>query len=192
LLAADTDLRQDPAWIVDSTPVECARSRPAVRRSDLAGWAAYGHCASHSRWFWGYLHLACTPAGFPVARALASPRTDERQVLKAIIERDPDLIGDRPDPVVVADKGYVSKDLDKWLTERRVTILRPTYAICGRGPASTSSSPSASSSSQSTTPSKASATTSWIAMLAVADLYVSAGEAAVLRYRNEALRHLSA
>jgi len=32
-LAADTDLWTDPVWLVDSTPVECARSRPTVRRS---------------------------------------------------------------------------------------------------------------------------------------------------------------
>jgi hypothetical protein len=40
-------------WVADSTPVECARSREAVARSDLAGWAEYGYCASHSRFFWG-------------------------------------------------------------------------------------------------------------------------------------------
>jgi hypothetical protein len=28
VLATDTDLWDDPMWIVDSTPVECARSRP--------------------------------------------------------------------------------------------------------------------------------------------------------------------
>jgi hypothetical protein len=44
-LAADTDLWDDPVWIVDSTPVECARSRPAVKRSNLAGWAGYSYCA---------------------------------------------------------------------------------------------------------------------------------------------------
>ena len=37
VLAADTDLWSDPVWIVDSTPLECARSRPAARRSNLAG-----------------------------------------------------------------------------------------------------------------------------------------------------------
>ena len=61
VLAADTDLWTDPVWITDSTPVECARSRPAAKRSDLAGWAGYGYCASHSRFFWGLrLHLICT------------------------------------------------------------------------------------------------------------------------------------
>ena len=53
MLAADTDLWTDPVWITDSTPVECARSRPTAQRSNLAGWAGYGYCASHSRFFWG-------------------------------------------------------------------------------------------------------------------------------------------
>ena len=34
-VAADTDLWRDPTWVVDSTPVECARSRPTVHRSAL-------------------------------------------------------------------------------------------------------------------------------------------------------------
>jgi hypothetical protein len=57
LLATDTDLWTDHTWIVDSTPVECARSRPTVKRSELAGWAGYGYCASHTRFFWD---CACT------------------------------------------------------------------------------------------------------------------------------------
>jgi hypothetical protein len=32
-LAADTDLWTDPHWLVGSTSVECAHSRPAVARS---------------------------------------------------------------------------------------------------------------------------------------------------------------
>ncbi|MFJ9146992.1 hypothetical protein ACIRP7_02730 [Streptomyces sp. NPDC102270] len=46
LLPVDTDFWFDNHWIVDSTPVECGRSRPAVKRSDMAGWAGYGYCAS--------------------------------------------------------------------------------------------------------------------------------------------------
>src|SRR5262249_46081201 len=53
LLAADTSLWADDVWVIDSTPVECGRSRDTARRSDLAGWAEYGYCASHSRYFWG-------------------------------------------------------------------------------------------------------------------------------------------
>jgi len=31
--------------VVDSAPVECGRSREAVKRSGLASWAEYGYCA---------------------------------------------------------------------------------------------------------------------------------------------------
>ncbi|GAA3484730.1 hypothetical protein GCM10018966_092620 [Streptomyces yanii] len=37
LLAVDTDFWFDNHWIIDSTPVECGRSRPTVKRSDMAG-----------------------------------------------------------------------------------------------------------------------------------------------------------
>ena len=71
LLATDTSVWSDDVWVVDSTPVECGRSRETVKRSDLAGWAEYGYCASHSRFFWGLrLHLVCTLQGLPVAFAL--------------------------------------------------------------------------------------------------------------------------
>jgi hypothetical protein len=69
VLAADTDLWSDPVWLVDSTPVECARSRPTALRSDLAGVAGYGYCPSHTRWFWGLrLHLICTGPDPPAHR----------------------------------------------------------------------------------------------------------------------------
>ena len=50
--------RQSPSWyhpvrLIDATPVPCGASRETVRRSELAGWAHYGYCAAHSRWYWG-------------------------------------------------------------------------------------------------------------------------------------------
>lgn len=58
MLARDTSMWTDDVWVVDSTPVECARSRETVKRSDLAEGAEYGYCSSHSRYFWGLrLHL---------------------------------------------------------------------------------------------------------------------------------------
>jgi hypothetical protein len=62
VIASQTSVVTDNVWVIDSTPVECARSRETVKRSELAGWAEYGYCASHSRFFWGLrLHLApCT------------------------------------------------------------------------------------------------------------------------------------
>lgn len=45
-LGQQTTIADDDVWVVDSTPVECARSRETVHRSDLAGYAEYGYCAS--------------------------------------------------------------------------------------------------------------------------------------------------
>ena len=56
----------DDLWLVDSTPVECGRSRQTVRRSDLAGWAEYGYSASRSRYFWGF---ASPPVGHSIGPA---------------------------------------------------------------------------------------------------------------------------
>ncbi len=62
------------------------------KRSDLAGWAEYGYCASHSRFFWGLrLHLVCTLHGLPVGFALTGAKADERQTLLAILDTDPAL-----------------------------------------------------------------------------------------------------
>ncbi|WP_189260147.1 IS982 family transposase, partial [Lentzea flava] len=128
MLALDTDLWTDATWVVDSTPVECGRSRETAKRSELAGWAGYGYCSSHSRFFWGLrLHLICTPAGLPITWALANPKIDERQVLMAILDHDPSVLSDRPGLLIIADKGYVSGELDTFLAERGVRLLRPSY-----------------------------------------------------------------
>ena len=80
VLARDTAAWHDDVWVVDSTPVECARSRDAVMRSDLAGWAQYGYCASVSRYFWGLrLHLVCTLSGLPGRRPARGRRGARRR-----------------------------------------------------------------------------------------------------------------
>ena len=109
-LAADSDFWFDNVWIADSTPVECGRSRPAVKRSEMAGWANYGYCASHSRWFWGLrLYLICTPAGMPILWALADPKTGEREVLAAMLDVEPQLAASRPGLILITDKGFAGR-----------------------------------------------------------------------------------
>jgi Transposase DDE domain len=126
-LAADSDFWLDDVWIADSTPVECGRSRPAVRRSDLAGRANYGYCASHSRWFWGLrLYLICTPAGMPVLRALADPRIGEREVLAAMIDVEPGLAAARPGLTLITDKGFAGHATEAGLAASGITMLRPS------------------------------------------------------------------
>jgi hypothetical protein len=83
---ADTNWRADEVRVVDSTPVECWRSRETARGSDRAGWAEYGYCASHFRCFGELrLHRVCTLAGLPVGFALTGANVDERQVLPDIM-----------------------------------------------------------------------------------------------------------
>ena len=42
----------------------CGASRETVKRSEFAGHAAYGYCASHSRYLWGFrLYLLAPPTG---------------------------------------------------------------------------------------------------------------------------------
>jgi hypothetical protein len=126
VLAADTSLWTDDVWVVDSTPVECGRSRETVKRSDLAGWAQYGYCASHSRFFWGLrLHLVATLGGLPIGFALAGAKADERQVLLSILEADPALIASRPGQILIGDKNYYGKDFQTALATAGITLLRP-------------------------------------------------------------------
>jgi hypothetical protein len=126
LLAADTTLWTDDVWIIDSTPVECGRSRETVRRSDMAGWAQYGYCASHSRWFWGLrLHLVCTLGGLPVGFALTGAKADERQTLLDILHADPRLVADRPGQTLIGDKNYFGTEFEYSLTEQGLRLLRP-------------------------------------------------------------------
>jgi Transposase DDE domain len=125
VLARDTSLWSDDVWVADSTPVECGRSRETARRSDLAGWAEYGYCASHSRWFWGLrLHLLTTLHGLPAGFALTGAKADERQVLLDILA-DPALTAGRGGQVIVADKHYYGRDFEATLADGGIRLLRP-------------------------------------------------------------------
>ena len=125
-LARDTSMWTDDVWVADSTPVECARSREAAARSDLAGWAEYGYCASHSRYFWGLrLHLLATLQGLPVGFALAGAKADERQTLLGIFDADPTLLAGRRNQILIADKNYFGREFETELAEAGLDLLRP-------------------------------------------------------------------
>lgn len=123
-LGRQTSITDDDVWVVDSTPVECARSRETVKRSDLAGWAEYGYCASHSRFFWGLrLHLVCTLQGLPVAWALTGAKADEREVLTALLDSTPWLSREQLQ-IVIADKAYYGKQFEEALDAGGIELLR--------------------------------------------------------------------
>ena len=141
-------------------PVECGRSRETAKRSELAGWAEYGYCASHSRYFWGLrLHLVCTLQGLPVAFALAGAKADERDVLTGMLTAGPDLVAARPGQTLIGDKNYYGAAFEAAIAAAGIRLLRP--ARKGEPPRrrrAACSGPCARSSNRSTTPSKASST----------------------------------
>ena len=128
VLGAQTAIADDDVWVVDSTPVECARSRETVQRSDLAGWAEYGYCASHSRFFWGLrLHLVCTLHGLPIGWALTGAKADERHALHDILASTPIpaavQAGGRQ--TVIGDKNYYGATFEAELAGTGIELLRP-------------------------------------------------------------------
>jgi hypothetical protein len=124
MLARDTSLWSDDVWLADSTPVECGRSRETSKRSALAGFAEYGYCASHSRYFWGLrLHLLCTVHGLPIGFALTGAKADERATLLHILT-DPTLPA-RGNQTLIADKNYNGREFEAALPELGITLLRP-------------------------------------------------------------------
>jgi hypothetical protein len=95
-------------------------------RSDLAGWAEYGYCASHSRYFWGLrLHLVCTLGGLPVAFALAGAKADERDVLLAMFTAEPGLVATRSAQTLIGDKNYYGAGFEASIVGAGIRLLRP-------------------------------------------------------------------
>ena len=122
----------DDLLLVDSTPVECARSRETVKRSQLADAADYGYCASHSRFFWGFrLHAIFAPDGTPRAITLASPKSDERDVALELLART----RRQGTVTLIGDKGYAGREFAHQIGEMDAAIIRPKRKDePGRGP----------------------------------------------------------
>jgi len=123
VFAAESPGFHDEVLLIDSTPLECARSVETTRRSALGDAADYGWCASHSRFFWRFrLHGLFAPDGTPRAFTLASPKRDEREVGIELLERAERNGGE----IVIGDKGYAGKDFATAVGALDATIVRPT------------------------------------------------------------------
>jgi hypothetical protein len=129
VLVRDADVGTDDVWVVDSTPVECGRSRETAQRSELAGWAEYGYCASHTRYFWGLrLHLVCTLQGLPVGFALTGAKANERQVFLDILdgtETKNELQQDGARQLLIGDKNYYGAKFEDTVDAAGIEMLRP-------------------------------------------------------------------
>jgi len=129
--AAHSPGSSDEVLLVDSTPVECCRSKETVKRGGssslddaLSNAADYGYCASHSRYFYGFrLHTLFAMDGTPRALALTSPKVDEKEVclqLVARCERQPGQV-----LTLIGDKNFRGRQFEADLATLHAQIHRP-------------------------------------------------------------------
>ena len=141
--AARSPGSEDDMLLVDSTPVECARSRETVKRGGdstladaLSDAADYGYCASHSRFFYGFrLHTLFAIDGTPRAIALTSAKVDEKEVCLQLVARC------RRHPgqflTLIGDKNFRGKEFETKLAALNATIIRPQRRDERTAPATT-------------------------------------------------------
>jgi hypothetical protein len=97
-------------------------------RSDLFGWAGYGHDSSHHCFSWGArLLLVSTPAGTVTGFCLANPKlAGERDQARQLLQRQP---ANRPAPgtAIVTDKGLAGEDTQAFFASPGLglTLIRP-------------------------------------------------------------------
>jgi hypothetical protein len=127
ILATSTSAWSDDVWTVDSTPVECGRSRETVKRSDLAGWASTatapvtaassGACGCT----WCAPSRACpSPSPSPGPR----PMSGRPCWTRARPNRTSSPPGSGQ--TLIGDKNYFGRDFEQELTQQGIQLLRPT------------------------------------------------------------------
>ena len=127
-LADHTPATGERLRLLDATPVPCGQSVITARRSALFGYAGYGYCPSHSRWYWGAkLMLICTCEGTVTGFGLANPKLyGERDQARQMLKDQP---ANRPAPgtAVVTDKGLAGEDTEEFFASPglELTLIRP-------------------------------------------------------------------
>jgi hypothetical protein len=127
-LADATPATAELVRLMDATPVPCGQSVVTARRSDLYGYAGYGYCPSHSRWYWGSkLLLICTCEGTVTGFGLANPKLyGERQQARQALQHQP---ANRPAPgtAVITDKGRSGEETEEFFAspDLGLTLVRP-------------------------------------------------------------------
>jgi hypothetical protein len=127
-LADATPATAELLRLMDATPVPCGQSVTTAKRSNLYGYAGYGYCPGHSRFYWGAkLLLICTCDGTVTGFGLANPKLyGEREQARQVLKDQP---ANRPAPgtAVVTDKGLSGKDTEEFFTspELGLRLIRP-------------------------------------------------------------------
>ena len=127
-LAEHTPGSAEMVRLMDATPVPCGHSAVTAKRSDLYGWAGYGYCPSHSRWYWGSkLLLIVTCEGTVTGFCLANPKLyGEREQARQMLTHQPAA---RPalGTAVVTDKGLSGEQTEEFFAgpDLGLTLVRP-------------------------------------------------------------------
>jgi hypothetical protein len=127
-LADHTPATAELLRLMDATPIPCGQSVITARRSDLAGWASYGYCPSHSRWYWGSkLILICTCEGTVTGFGLANPKLFGEREQACTMLRDQPANRPAPGTAVVTDKGLSGEDFEEFFTgpDLGLVLVRP-------------------------------------------------------------------
>jgi hypothetical protein len=94
----------------------------------MFGYAGYGYCPSHSRWYWGAkLMLICTCDGTVTGFGLANPKLyGEREEARQMLADQP-ANRPRPGTAVVTDKGLSGEDTEAFFAspDLGLTLIRP-------------------------------------------------------------------
>jgi hypothetical protein len=127
-LADHTPATAELVRLLDATPIPCGQSAVTAKRSGLFGWAGYGYCPSHSRWYWGAkLMLMCTCEGTVTGFGLANPKLHgERDQARRMLSDQP---ANRPAPgtAVVTDKGLAGEGTEEFFASPGLglELIRP-------------------------------------------------------------------
>ena len=90
--------------LLDTKPIPVMGYKRSKKRSDFAGSANYGYCASRNLKYFGYkLVSVCTMQGIPLVYELVPANTDERLAAESILYT---LRGCH----IYADKGFIGED----------------------------------------------------------------------------------
>jgi hypothetical protein len=125
-LAGHTPGSAELLRLMDATPIGCGQSKTTTQRSDLFGWAGYGHESAHSRWYWGVKLLLLTTAdGTVTGFGLANPKLmGEREQTRQVLTGQP---ANRPAPgtAVVTDKGLSGAESEQLFADLDLLLIRP-------------------------------------------------------------------
>ena len=101
---------QQGSYLLDTKPIPVVGVKRSNRRSDFAGSASYGFCASRNLKYFGYKLVAITTfSGIPVVYDLVPANTDERLAAETVL-------GYLRGCQIIADKGFIG---ERWQTEMR-------------------------------------------------------------------------